>query len=200
MNKYYDSFFYRYIGSAFTNPKNFFLCLKYPFLKSRNVWTGRFSGYNSTMYEWIPVGWRAAFGKELVDDIAKALKEDKIPKRKWCKSVYWEDIKEKYGTLRLYAATTNKVQKVLSKYEAMSYGYCITCGKPARYMTHGWIEFLCEDCFDSIYSDPEYKSECRLSNKDMPTCYISGDYETERTMLEVYGVDLEKLWGLKENK
>ena len=49
--------------------KNFFFCLRYPFWKSRNVWTGKFCGYSSTSYDWIPEGWRKAFGKELSKDI-----------------------------------------------------------------------------------------------------------------------------------
>ena len=52
--------------------KNFFFCLKYPFWKLRNVWTGKFRGYESTFYDWIPDGWRIAFGKQLSKDIKKA--------------------------------------------------------------------------------------------------------------------------------
>ena len=72
--------------------KNFFLCLKYPFLKVRNVWTGKFCGYNGTYLDWIPHGWKKAFGKQLCKDLRKALIKDK--------NLYkfrFSDIKEKYG-------------------------------------------------------------------------------------------------------
>lgn len=35
---------------------NFLLCLRYPFYKSRNVWTGKFLGYEFTWYDDIPKG------------------------------------------------------------------------------------------------------------------------------------------------
>lgn len=72
--------------------KNYFLCLKYPFLKSRNVWTDKFLGYGDTLYEWIPDGWRKAFGKQLIKDLRKALKQDGI-----LKDFRFHQIKEKYG-------------------------------------------------------------------------------------------------------
>ena len=121
----------------------------------------------------------------------------------------WEDIKEKYGTLRLYASATQEIQDVLDKYEYMSYGYCIGCGKPARYITKGWISYCCEECFLkdlSKYVDDVEKQrvmkECRLKVKDLP---IGTSYTTNKqgktivhkiNYKRIYGVDLRELWGL----
>lgn len=33
-----------------------------------------------------------------------------------------------------------------SKYEKISGEVCIECGKPATYMTTGYINFICDDC------------------------------------------------------
>lgn len=162
MKKHYfkDSWFYRYIWSAVTHPKNFFFLCKYPFWKMRNVWTRKFVGYDYTEYECIETGWRKAFGKELTADIVKALKSDGIPKRKWEENVYWEQIKEKWGSLCLYCVTTEKVLDALDKYERMSKDYCMLCGKPAKYMTLGYTTYICEDCKnDYLEKHPKLSAE-----------------------------------------
>ena len=64
-NKVKDSTFVNHI-SFLWHPINFFFLLKYPFMKSRNVWDGKFMGYSHTFYNHIPVGWRTAFGKDLL--------------------------------------------------------------------------------------------------------------------------------------
>lgn len=143
-----DTWFYRYIGSAFKNPKKFLFCCKYPFWKMRN-YQGKFIGYDYTYYDLIDLGWQKAFGKELTNDIAKALKADRIPKHKWHNVVYWEDIKEKFGSLCLYCISTDKVLDVLDKYERMSKDYCICCGAPATHVTKGYVIYLCKDCAEA---------------------------------------------------
>lgn len=191
-----DTWLYRYIISAVFHPKNFFFLNKYPFWKPCNVWDGRFLGYAHTMYDWIPDGWRKAFGESLSWDIAEALRADNIKKKDWAKNVYWTDIKEKYGTLRLYATTTERVQQVLSKYECASYCYCINCGKPVRYVTNGYISFICEDCYEKgFYS--EYDAD-RLTKEDIPVYYTYKDGKEESyTPLERWGIDFKEMWGLK---
>lgn len=128
---------------------NFFFCLKYPFMKGYNVWTGKFCGYGFTEYDYISYGWKKAFGKQLLKDIKKAYKLDKkdFPNLTWKQALRWEQIKSKYGTLRLYASATSRIMEVLHKYEKLSRYYCERCGKPAKYETTGWIENLCEECF-----------------------------------------------------
>jgi len=167
---------------------NFFFCLKYPFWKAYNVWTGKFCGYSFTEYDAIPEGWRKAFGKELSDELKKVGKEElkklnkeyKNKKYKWRDILQFEQIKEKYGTLRLYASATKKIQDILSKYESLSEKYCIDCGKPAVYQTKGWISFVCEDCLRKNY---EYYKE-----KDL----LIEEIESFEEYKEKYAYDLTK--------
>ena len=190
--------------------KNFFFCLRYPFWKSRNVWTGKFSGYSSTFYNWIPAGWRKAFGKELSKDIKKAGKMSRKRFKKyltWKQMLSWQDIKSKYGTLRLSAATTREIQEVLCRYELLSRCYCERCGKPARYITSGWTEYLCEDCFkyrlassieDCNKSLEQKLKDQRLTPDDIPTITVYKPGESyELDIKTLYNIDFEDLWGLK---
>lgn len=192
-----DSAVYRHLLSAIAHPKNFMFLKRYPFWKVRNVINGKFVGYDASWYESIPEGWRKAFGRQLTEDIVRALSQDGLPRRKWAEAVYWSDIKEKYGSLRLYASTTDAVYQVLSKYECLSIGYCINCGKPARYVTSGWIEYLCEDC--AADRGPDGREA--LSDDDVPTYYVCRDgADVEQTPLERFGIDLRKIWGLDDRK
>lgn len=192
---------YRFVLSAIAHPRNFAFCAKYPFWKSRNVWNGKFLGYDSTMYDWIPDGWRKAFGKQLTEEIADALKKDGIKRSKWSKMVLFQDIKEKYGTLRLHAFAPQSVQNVFDKYECMSYGYCIDCGKPARYMTRGYITLLCEECAHKLSSGKYHHESDRLTKSDLPVYYsYDGGKKAEMSAMDKYGIDLEALWGISEEE
>ena len=164
--------FVRKLKSPFIWIRNYFLCLKYPFIKSRNVWTGKFLGYSTTWYDQIPTGWKKAFGKQFLKELKEALIKDKL-----IEDFRFHQIKEKYGSLRLYSNYVGKEsEKVIRKYEDMSTDYCICCGKPAKYETMGWIEFLCEKCFldsevkanknlDTPEKIEEYKEECRIKSE-----------------------------------
>ena len=180
--------------------RNYFFCLKYPFWRSRNVWTDKPSGYSYTRYEEIPDGWRKAFGKQLSKDLKKALIKDG-----YLKEFRFSQIKEKWGELCLYNFGTGKESgKVIEKYELMSRGYCFICGKPARYVTDGWVSYLCEDCFNrEILSRIDEKNvegvkkQCRLSVKDMPKITIYEDGQgTKLDVYKEYGLDFYKLWDI----
>lgn len=146
--------------------KNYFFCKKYPFWKLKNVWTNEFMGYEYTWYDEIPEGWRKAFGKQLSDEILAAgkayLKEHKD--KTWDDVIHWEQIKEKFGELRLYASAIDEIDKILIRYELLSRCYCEDCGKPARYATNGYVVYMCEDCAKK--QPPE--SIHRLKESDIP--------------------------------
>lgn len=174
MRKMKNSQFINHI-SFLWHPKNFFFLLKYPFMKSRNVWDGKFTGYSHTFYDHIPDGWRKAFGRQMLKDIKKAGKASRKRFHKylsWKKMLRWEQIKEKYGTLRLYASTTEEIAEVLYHYESISEDYCIICGKPSEYWTSGWIVPLCSDCMEKEVNrkndkgDYYYTKEYRENYKD----------------------------------
>jgi len=174
---------------------NAFLFIKYPFLQPRNVWTGK-KYWDFSEYSYIASGWRKAFGKQFKKDLRKALIKDGI-----LKTFEFTEIKEKYGTLRLYNNGEGpETAKVINRYELLSMGYCFICGKPARYETKGWIEYMCEKCFDKVEGDNqyrnnfnEYKLACRLTKKDIPHCYR---YEGNEKIEIDTGIDFYKLWDL----
>lgn len=112
-------------------------------------------------------GWYKAFGKELLKEIDQQLRKDKL-RYKWRIT----DIKEKWGSLQIYCNYgSHELYELLAKYENISYHTCIVCGKPARYLSNGWICPYCEDHYDpkdgytaiidengewkSAYDDPE---------------------------------------------
>ena len=108
---------------------------EYPFLKIDNE-------YNWIWLDSLEVGWRKAFGADLCCELKEALIKDDC-----LDSFEFLDIKEKFGSLRLYAwGYSDNARDVLAKYEELSKYICGHCGNPAKYITSGWIYPLCEYC------------------------------------------------------
>ena len=189
--------------------RNWFFCKRYPFWAFRDFKTEKID-YSFTWYDDIPIGWREAFGKQLSKELLKVGKKilSKDKKLKWSDILCWAQIKEKYGELCLYASCTDELMKVLEKYELLSIGYCIMCGKPARYVTKGWIEYYCDECFDKYLDNvPEkerlkVRDESRLTKKDIPVLHtyhktLSGKYIKRRVNIKKkYSIDFKQLWDL----
>ena len=91
----------------------------------------------------MPEGWWKTFGKQMVKEI-----EDEIGG--------WDDeelkdfdiaVKEKYGELRVYCTVGNDtLDKIFYKYEQLSKKTCIRCGRPASWISKGWIIPYCNEC------------------------------------------------------
>ena len=171
--------------------------IRYPFLQPRNVWTGKKYWDWNEFYN-IPRGWYKAFGKQLRNDLRKALIEDGI-----LHDFHFTQIKEKWGKLCLYNNGTGPASDyVINHYQELSKCYCINCGKPVRYVTSGYVEYVCEECFDKFSNTDrddyeEYKLSCRLTRNDI-SHWVSIEDGVE-TKLD-YGVDFETLWGLNEDE
>ena len=89
-------------------------------------------------------GWRKAFGIYICKDLKKALLADGGRKR--LRRYRIDQVKEKFGELRWYDHGGNEeTDKIIAKYTYISRHTCITCGKPADYMTRGWIEPYCKE-------------------------------------------------------
>ena len=104
--------------------------------------------YQWTMLDDMPDGWRLAFGKQLCDEIQeqydKLSDEDK-------EKFYLFQVKEKFGGLRIYTSSYKKsIEEIIQKYSQLSEKICIVCGKPATYISKGWI---CPWCDDHIARD-----------------------------------------------
>lgn len=123
------------------------LCKLYPFLIPRNRWTGKVPedyDYSYTELDAMPAGWREAFGIELCEEIKICLSKMKPDV---AEKYMITQIKEKYGQLCWYTNfTTEDLEKVMRKYEDLSKRICIVCGKPAEFITLGWISPYCGDC------------------------------------------------------
>jgi hypothetical protein len=62
-------------------------------------------------------------------------------------SVVFEQIKEKFGTLRIYhRGGCRYVEGILSMVETMSGRICEKCGSPGELTGGGWLRTLCENC------------------------------------------------------
>lgn len=90
-------------------------------------------------------GWMRAFGIDICKDVRKCLIKNGGFKLLFKYRI--TQIKEKFGGLRWYdAGCPRELYDVIGKYENISFHTCICCGKPAKYITSGWICPYCEDC------------------------------------------------------
>ena len=142
---------FRCVGNFF---KTLYITIRFPFMtmydyNGKRVWEASF-------YDCLPEGWQKAFGFDLMKDLKKAAKKDKL------KLVIY-DVKEKWGFLNIYtnAEFDSATNDVIAKYEELSKKVCINCGKPSKYRTTGWIAYYCEDCAKDI--NPKLRVEV---NKD----------------------------------
>ena len=114
----------------------------------------------------LPIGWVKAFGEDLVREINAADPEVEIVQAK-----------EKYGSLRFYYhPSSDAVDEIISKYEALSEHICFYCGKPDVPRTvAGWIEPICRDCYKKIDCTLPYEEATSSSNR-MPDSYTTTRY------------------------
>lgn len=128
------------------------LVKKWYFLAPRNVWTGQIpKDYNYTWIDWwgFDTGWGKAFGWMFLKELGDAVKESGR------KDFQILDQKEKFGELRTYTGyCSEKVQKIIDKYECISRHVCYYCGIEAPITDDGYILPRCFEC---------YCKECRRS-------------------------------------
>lgn len=116
-----------------------------------------------TYNEWDAVepGWNKAFGKQYLKELKQQLIKDKM-----LYSFRITQIKEKWGSFQLYCYKASEdVYKIIDKYENLSWDYCIHCGKPAKYISKGWISPYCEDCINKD------NKERYINKKEYTSCY-----------------------------
>lgn len=59
----------------------------------------------------------------------------------------FSQIKEKFGTLRVYTSYCDeRVEKIIEEAEAKSAVTCEICGKPGTVNQKGWLKCRCADC------------------------------------------------------
>ena len=128
---------------------------RYPFLLPQHALSGtRSTGFESTVLDDMPVGWRAAFGEDLCKEIM-----EEIVRNNCVESYQILQIKEKYGELRWYSqgGTERIHREIVPKYERMSRRICVHCGQPATLVSKSWVapwcnicaeQFPCAECID----------------------------------------------------
>ncbi len=128
---------------------NYELVTKYPWLAPRNEDTGEIiNGYNYefTWLDDMPEGWKKAFGEQMCEEIQQLLVETNFVDK-----YIIVQVKEKYGSLRWYTngidlSIADRYDKIIRKYEEISERTCVDCGKPAEYLSTGWICPYCAEC------------------------------------------------------
>lgn len=126
------------------------LIAEYPFLLPRNVFTDKVFesyDYSYTLLDDMPKGWKKAFGEQLCKELKKVLVEDNL-----LDDYRVTQIKEKFGQLRWYDNYgSEKLYKVINKYESLSEHTCIECGCSGKMQDmFGWISPYCEDCYKKV--------------------------------------------------
>lgn len=126
-------------------PYNLYLIARFPFLYCKGT----------ILYTWndsIDKGWRKCFAHQMWVEVKRELKHTPGS------SMHIYDIKEKYGALQIDCGATEGVHDILNKYEYISLRTCHICGRPAKYVSEGWIEAYCEDCAknNNITNKSEY--------------------------------------------
>ena len=103
--------------------------------------------YEQLIYDQFPFvqcplecGWHELIYRAMVE--ISDLYEDNVDK------ISISQIKEKYGTLRIYVSTSNKeLDDIIEKYEHLSKRTCEICGAEGKMLRDEyWIMVRCEDC------------------------------------------------------
>ena len=108
----------------------------------------------STEWYSLEKGWKIAFGNQYLKELKTQLKKDKMLYK-----FRIIQIKEKWGRLQLYPAfASEKVYSIISKYEDLSWHYCIDCGAPATHVSKGWVCPYCKKCVKENNLDANIKT------------------------------------------
>lgn len=130
----------------------------FPFMRPRDAWSGKDLttdpdfDWTWTLINEIPNGWRKAFGWRMLNELSAVMdgetftdwEGEELPLNE---NYYPVQIKEKFGELRWYSNFyIEKIEEVIRKYQDLSRRTCVNCGRPARYISIGWICPWCEYC------------------------------------------------------
>lgn len=149
--------------------------------------------YSYTMLDMVCVGWKDIF-LETCDQIQKHLTEKGFP----LNGFWFEEIKEKWGSLRIYAEGGDaETDNMIEELETRSMLFCPSCGKPSKYVTSGYVLYLCPEC----YGKSKLKGTL-LTEKDIPYWkeYKHEEDGTVTTTIKrsAYDADFKKQWNGQE--
>ena len=162
------------------------ICMEYPFLIPRDI-----EGNRDEEFEYgyldigIPAGWHRLFF-QMCSDIKPILEREGV-----LDDFYFLQCKEKYNELVCYSngAASSEVEEILQKYEVMASYICTQCGKPATYVTRGYVASYCDECWkdfvrhqagDWINFQPYFKVQTLSKDKSWEVKTISFEEEWNR--------------------
>jgi hypothetical protein len=130
---------------------------KYPFLRVKDNSTCPWCTENDCWINELPNGWINAFGKQMCDELLNVL-------GKYADDFIIEQLKEKFGEIRLYWYWKNRaytgqevdeigdigynIDNIIDKYTKISSKTCYICGEKSTHTTGGWILPICNACND----------------------------------------------------
>lgn len=125
----------------------------YSWLQPRNAWTDEIIDDVEDFCEldFMPKGWRIAFGEEMCEKINKLLL-----KSNFVDQYRISQIKEKYGELRWYdngvpKSISEEYYKIIDFYSEKSKHTCFVCGEPAEIdYNKSYLIPVCDKCKPKI--------------------------------------------------
>ena len=132
--------------------KNKRLIKKYYWLMPRNVYSGQIlKDYDYTWVDWgVCKGWSKAYGDMYLKELGAAVEEAGI------KDFMILQEKEKFGMHRMYVNHhTEKIKRIIDKYEVISQNICMDCGREAPMIDDGYMMPMCLECFVKHYKRRE---------------------------------------------
>jgi hypothetical protein len=159
---------------------------QYPWFKIRNLYNGKI--YRPDPALQFPDGWWNSFGTMLMDELDEVIRREKLEDE-----FRFEQIKEKFGQLRIYYHPSHpELREIFDKYEALSGNICIVCGQPDVPMLNmAWISPWCRKCYDKNcdakrargvdYEIPTYESYI-VGESTMPNSYKVRRYSKSATI------------------
>ena len=134
--------------TAVAGLRNRWLVWRFPFLEPRSVDGGRIEDYDFsyTLLDSYPDGWRRVIVRNLrhIKSLLKRYGE--------LDSFRITDAKEKYGEARLYWSGVSseecvkQLEDLIWNMESDTGHTCCECGRPAKYVTQGYILPFCRKC------------------------------------------------------
>lgn len=138
----------RHFLTALASLRNRWLVWRFPFLEPRSVDGDRIEGYDFsyTLLDSYPDGWRRVIVRHLrrIKSLLKRYGE--------LDNFHVTDAKEKYGEARLYCSGVSddecdrKLDELIWDMESDTGHTCCECGRPAKYVTQGYILPFCRKC------------------------------------------------------
>lgn len=136
---------------------------KYPWLRLRNLYTGKLFGNGYDAMDDLPEGWRKAFGSMMCEELDAVIKTADLKD-----TIIFDQVKEKFGSLRIYYSPYNcEIDEIIKKYEVLSQNICIHCGKPdVPIIDTGWVRPSCRECYHKVSNRIYYSYDLLSEGKE----------------------------------